>query len=483
MAIKKRPLKNGKVSYWISFYEGSVQRHEHAGYDERSAKALEKTRRREVKAGTYSREVKGRVLVKSWLDYYFTKRKNRTLANDRALIRDHVLTQEWFATMAIQDVRPKDMLRLVECMKSTGRLGEKSVSTVYGVVCGAFRRALFEEVIAQDVTVLPKNTLRRHTASSNQRKPYTRAEVHQIMSCEKVPLGYRMWIAIAFYTGMREGEVCGRRWRDWIRDPLPLSCLHVHSQYNDKPLKGDEHEDTRPRMVPVHPELEELLRVWWSDGFELVHLRKPTVDDFIVPTASFLNHTKSSAYKAFRRALATADVENRTLHSTRHTFISIARSNGAPKDVLERVTHNARGETIDTYTEFEWRPLCEAVARLDFDLDPLAARSILSTDSGSRAWTLSRDPKRQLSESTGNDAQPEATGQTAKTAISPKSDVCLDARQRKLLKLSEVDPKAAGPGLALCEGVAAALSGDAEGQAAALRKAADALGHTARDAR
>lgn len=52
----------------------------------------------------------------------------------------------------------------------------------------------------------------------------------------------------------------------------------------------------------------------------------------------------------FQRALAAAGVKNRSLHSTRHTFISIARSNGARRYVLERVTHSASGETIDGYT-------------------------------------------------------------------------------------------------------------------------------------
>jgi hypothetical protein len=53
--------------------------------------------------------------------------------------------------------------------------------------------------------------------------------------------------------------------------------------------------------------------------------------------------------------------KNRTLHSSRHTFITMCRRGGARKDVLEKVTHNAKGDIVDAYTHWDWNPLCEAV--------------------------------------------------------------------------------------------------------------------------
>lgn len=326
-----------------------------------------------------SPEVKtGRVTVSTWLDQYLSKRTNRTADNDRSLVENHVLSVDWFAAKPLQDVRPRDCLRLVEAMRTAGKLGEKSISTVYGIVRRAFARAAFEELIGEDPSKLPRGTLRRKTARANQRQPYTRAEAHALIYDERIPMDTRVWNALAFFTGMRQGEICGRRWRDWHRDTGPLTLLHVHTQYDDRPLKTDDGDDTRPRMVPIHPELQEMLSAWWSEGFELVHCRPPTADDWIVPTRDGGHHTKSSGYKMFQRALLAVGVQNRSLHSTRHTFISVARSNGARRDVLERVTHNASGEVIDIYTTFEWRALCEAVARFDLDLDPEANRAIFS---------------------------------------------------------------------------------------------------------
>lgn len=477
MAIVRRKLRSGKVSYWIKFSWNGGDVWERAGTNEREAKALEAQRKREVAAGTYTRERTGRVTVEAWFSDWFAGRSNRTVENDRALIDRHVLSIEWFAKMAVQETRTKHLLRLVEEIRKAGRLGEKSISTVYGVVASAFRRAQIEELIHEDITKLPRGTLTRKTAPGNRRKPYQRAEMHALLTCGALRPDTRIFVALAFFTGMREGEICGRRWRDWDRSTRPLGALSVHSQYDDQPLKGDAKDKARPRMVPVHPELAELLAAWWDEGFELVHRRRPTPEDFIVPQANGTNHTKSSGYKLFQRALDAAGVQNRSLHSTRHAFVSIARSNGARPDVLERVTHNASGETIDDYTTFEWRALCEAVARVDADVDPIANQAVFAApEPGLEAGA--DDAKSSESDGTGeSDEEPPPA---RFSAHKPLPDAWFDARHRRALKLAEIDTEAARPELAIYRGLAATRAGDEGSTRLALEEAAEALGFVAK---
>ena len=47
-------------------------------------------------------------------------------------------------------------------------------------------------------------------------------------------------------------------------------------------------------------------------------------------------------------------------------MISLARTDGARKDILELCTHTPRksGNTIDLYTTFPWEALCAEVAKL-----------------------------------------------------------------------------------------------------------------------
>jgi len=45
-------------------------------------------------------------------------------------------------------------------------------------------------------------------------------------------------------------------------------------------------------------------------------------------------------------------------------MISLARADGARKDLLEAITHAQRGDIVDVYTEFPWAALCAEVEKL-----------------------------------------------------------------------------------------------------------------------
>ena len=153
---------------------------------------------------------------------------------------------------------------------------------------------------------------------------------------------------------MRIGENCGRRWYDWEPDAKPLGSLRVHRQYDDQLLKTAKSGDTKERMVPVHPELERVLRCWQAEGFEAVYGRSPRSEDFIVPDPRNLGaRNQSQATKAHKRDAERIGVPNKGSHALRRFMISAARSGGARGDVLEQITHNARGAIIDVYTAWE----------------------------------------------------------------------------------------------------------------------------------
>ena len=128
-------------------------------------------------------------------------------------------------------------------------------------------------------------------------------------------------------------------------------------------------------MVPVHPELEKVLWCWQGEGFEAVYGRPPGPDDFIVPDPrNMAARTQSQATKAHKRDAELIGVPNKGSHALRRFMISAARSSGARRDVLEQITHNARGAIIDVYTAWEWPALCEAVSCLKVDPERLPGR-------------------------------------------------------------------------------------------------------------
>ena len=115
-----------------------------------------------------------------------------------------------------------------------------------------------------------------------------------------------------------------------------------------------------------------MLADWKRRGFAKAYGRAPKPDDFVVPnrTGKRRMHHRLPGTSLHAHTL---DCENigivpRRDHDLRHTFVSLARGDGAHRDMLEKVTHNAKGEMIDHYTHVDFEPKCRAVAALRIDL-------------------------------------------------------------------------------------------------------------------
>jgi hypothetical protein len=62
---------------------------------------------------------------------------------------------------------------------------------------------------------------------------------------------------------------------------------------------------------------------------------------------------------------------NRLTHGLRRWFISTCRNASARTEVVELMTHNAKGEVIDAYTSWERSTLCDEITKLEVGLKPV----------------------------------------------------------------------------------------------------------------
>jgi len=149
------------------------------------------------------------------------------MSNVKGLARD-ASRSTGSAACAIEDARPPHFLRLVKELRAKTRevdgdrlLSEKSIANVLGTLRTMFGEAHFNEVIVGNPCVLPRKTLKRR---SKARAPYSGREVLALLS-DKVDVTRRVFVWLAFYTGMREGEICGRR-----------SVFYVYSVHGNQPM-------------------------------------------------------------------------------------------------------------------------------------------------------------------------------------------------------------------------------------------------------
>ncbi len=373
MSITRRSGPRGTV-YWIDFFWQGKRVWERSGADKRAADRLLATRRREVKEGTYLPEGERRATTfGQWLAEWIDKRSTRNSDSETAAVRRYVCPMVWLMAKPLADGLDADAaLRMwtelrASVSETTGKtIGRKTAANIYASVRTAITAAKLKKLVHAETFILPKGTIKRRLGAA-EREPYTIAEVRTLVTDARLSLSQRVWNALAFFTGMREGEIAGRTWRDWDPSPKPYTALRVGTQYDGRLLKTETEAGEHTRLVPVHPALAAILRAWWSEGFELVHLRKPTLDDPIVPAIGGGHHTRSSAYKLWVRSCAKVGVRNRSLHATRHTFVTLCLRGGALKEHVERCTHNAVGDIVDRYNHLNWSPLCRAVAAFGCD--------------------------------------------------------------------------------------------------------------------
>lgn len=368
MGVFARKRKTGTV-YYVSFMWNGELVQERAGTDRRAAENLERARKREVAAGTYAPgRTSGSVTLSSYAKGWLASRKNRTKRDDEQRFDHHI--RPHLGAKRLTDIEPRDVRDWILALRAESDLGGKSIVNVHAVLSGMLKTAAFEGLIPSNpasASLLPEGTLPRRGRKAMP--VFRREELERLLTHEAIPADRRMLYALLGLGGMRLGEGCGRRWRDLDERARPLQMLTVESQYEDEPLKGDDGELVRPRQVPVHPALAELLNEWRRKGFAESFGRHPKLGDLIVPDLHTKRaRTKNQTIKALYRDLEKAKIERKGTHAFRRFFVTFARSDGARSDVVERITHNAKGEQIDGYTYFGWDVLCEAVACLRIDL-------------------------------------------------------------------------------------------------------------------
>lgn len=500
MAVVERSRAKGKVVYGVSNEWQGKPVWELVGTSRRAAETRDREMKREIKAGTFvPKETVRALTVLQYCQLWVGNRSNASAAEEAAIVRRYIEPVEALASMLLADVKPRHVLAWVQHWQAQRKpdgsrlISDKTIANAVGVLRMVFESALLRELCSMQPVQLPRKTLKRSV--TREKEIYSVAECTVLMRHHSIPWPIRVLNAMCLLTGMREGEACGRKWRDLDDNASPLGCLSVHDQYDGRPLKTE-----RPRLVPVHPELRRILLEWAREGFELYAGVKPTADDYIVPNVSprakTRNHTESSFYKQFVKHAEAAGVRPRSLHATRHSFITHCRRGGARSDVLERVTHNAVGKMIDRYTHWEWEPVCEAVLCLNLDAHrdlqaapktsgqnggPLSftgggESAVFSQNDGSMASSIPAASTKNGLVLQGQRKTRQGTRQDEPAQFSEQLRTANRSRKRALLSLAEADAAAAKPGLAICRALDAVYDGNIEEATKHLASAEVALG-------
>lgn len=311
----------------------------------------------------------GPLTVERWGERWLLARDNRDADNDAARLRLHVFPN--VGGLALGEVEPRHLAALAKDWSGKG-LAPRTRRNVYSVVKAMFRDARIEGVLSgADPCILTHRQLGKiKDAPGFVRRDavFSRDELEALISDDRVPHDRRVWYALLGLGILRTGEAAGLRWGK-VLPAEPLGRLIIDRSYDGPTKSGDE------RWMPVHPTLAGMLAAWRLGGWALAFGRPPAPDDLVCPVpAEPPRKGKRKPLGAMRDKdwcrkrlvvdLAALSFRHRRAHDLRRTGISLARSDGANADLLDRGTHAAPTEIMDLYTSPEWEALCREVAKL-----------------------------------------------------------------------------------------------------------------------
>lgn len=292
-----------------------------------------------------------------WLD----KRTTKTVKDDRTRIEKHVLPR--IGNLLLADVRPRHLRDLVLALREEAKLSPKTIREVASILHTMFKSALVDELVPANPVVFERGVLPKKQDKDpawRAQAIFTRSEIEQLLSDERIPEDRRVIYAMKFFCG-RHTETMLATWARYDTATAPLGTIHVV-----------ETKTGGARAIPVHPTLAKILAAWKLGGWERQYGRAPKADDLIVRTRRGGQRYKAGAtQKQFLVDLDTlglrvkASTRNRRGHDLRRTLITLARADGAIDSLLRWVTHGPRpSEILDVYSSPPWDALCAEISKL-----------------------------------------------------------------------------------------------------------------------
>lgn len=249
--------------------------------------------------------------------------------------------------MKMPDITAANISALLLDMQAQGKAHATCIK-VYTVLKSLFKMAYLSDIIQKnpmDKVERPKQ--RKDEVRGIEAEAYTIEEVKHILSClEKEPLKWQALIRLLVDTGIRRGECCGLQWKDV---DFKGNTITVAGNLCYTPQKGvylDSPKNGKTRIIDVDADVIALLQQLRQQ--QASHALSAFV--FTQDNSPEPMHPQSPT-RYLKKFAARYGIDDLHPHKLRHSFASIAITNGADiASVSEKLGHSDKAVTLRMYT-------------------------------------------------------------------------------------------------------------------------------------
>ncbi len=307
-----------------------------AGERRKDAEALKRRIDEEIAKGTFGKEKKGisfSDFAAQYLEDKISELKPSTFKDYRQVLENHILP--FFRRTHLSQITPARVQDFLRHLQRKG-VSPATAGKVYRVLKSLLRRAIALEYLDRDPTI----GIRPPRVEKKEMDFLTREEVEALLEASDGDI--HDIIAVAAFTGMRQGEILALRWQD-----IDFRTGTVRVVRSFSPANGfsDLKSERSRRAVPLIPRLAETLK----ERYE--RMGRPDMDSLVFPTqAGTPKDRHNSITREFEPALEAAGIRRIRFHDLRHTYASLAIVTGAdPKGLQCAMGHSSITVTMDTY--------------------------------------------------------------------------------------------------------------------------------------
>lgn len=267
-----------------------------------------------------------------YLEFKKHELKFSTLDKYTNIVRDRL--NPTFGEMIVTDIKPSDIKKWLYALDD---VGGKSKRIYLGVLSGILQEALFDEVIDKN----PVRNVKLPKFDRPKIKPFSADEVKRIMNLTENE-NYRFYLAIAFYTGMRSGEIIGLKKTDINFQKNTIIVQRTRSRYGESTPKTKYSIREIPIIELLTPYIKELYNKHDNEYLFITQYKKPYKDTTVFQE------------QFWKPALKELNILYRRPYNTRHTYATNMLYNNlvTPVQLAQLLGHANTQMVFDVYVNY-----------------------------------------------------------------------------------------------------------------------------------
>lgn len=240
----------------------------------------------------------------------------------------------YFGEMPVSDIKPSTIKKWLYSIED---VGNKSKRIYLGVLSGVFKEALEDEVITRN----PVSLVRLPKIIKPRIVPFNADEVKLIMD-DAVNTNYRLFLAFAFYTGMRSGEIIALKKSDIDLENMIIKVSRSRSHHGESSPKTRLSTRDIPILDLLKPYVLELLSLHDHEYLFITQYKQPYIDTHVF------------VHKHWRPSLKRLGIEYRRPYNARHTFATnmLYRNLVTPVQLSQILGHANTQMVFDVYVAY-----------------------------------------------------------------------------------------------------------------------------------